>query len=178
MFVCPNALTPGDYALQFAVGNEAVLVTPLAVGPSTRQFTVPPVQNEVGATLGADIRLAGFNTQVDPDHLTVELVWQAQGTPAADAKVFVHLLDSAGAIVAQSDALPAGNAHANAWVAGEVSVDPHTLQLPADLPPGEYTLLAGMYDPLTGQRLTAIGPDGQRFADDAVLLATQRLPAP
>ena len=174
----PDALTPGDYALQFAVGDEAVLVTPLAVGPSTRQFTAPPVQNEIGATLGADIRLAGFNTQADPDRLTVELVWQAQGVPAADAKVFVHLLDSAGAIVAQSDALPTGNAHASAWVAGEVIVDAHVLPLPAELPPGEYTLVAGMYDPLTGQRLMAIGPDGQRFADDAAQLTTVFLSAP
>ena len=86
-------------------------MTPLAVGPSTREFTLPPVQNEVGATLGADIRLAGFNTQADADRLTVELVWQAQGAPAADAKVFVHLLDNANAIVAQSDALPAGDGH-------------------------------------------------------------------
>jgi hypothetical protein len=46
-------------------------------------------------------------------------------------------------------------------------VDRKALLLPADLPPGQYTLVAGLYDLATLQRLT-LSPSGE----DHVLLGT------
>ena len=34
--------------------------------------------------------------------------------------------------------------------------DSYTLALPADLPAGEYQILAGLYDPVSGQRLPLV----------------------
>jgi hypothetical protein len=56
--------------------------------------------------------------------LTVTLDWQMGGETGASEKVFVHLVDSAGQIVAQSDALPADGlpyAH-DAVTAGPISL--------------------------------------------------------
>ncbi len=44
---------------------------------------------------------------------------------------------------------------------GEFVADEHTLAASATLPSGRYRLIAGLYDPLTGERLAA--PDGQTF---------------
>jgi hypothetical protein len=48
---------------------------------------------------------------------------------------------------------------ASAWIEGEWIIDEHVLSLPAELPPGSYTLVAGLYDAATGQRVP--GPDGE-----------------
>jgi hypothetical protein len=60
--------------------------------------------------------------------------------------VFVQLLDSAGALVTQHDAEPAGNTLPTVdWPLGVGITDRHALRLPPDLPPGQYTLIAGLY---------------------------------
>jgi hypothetical protein len=58
-------------------------------------------------------------------------------------------------------------------MAGEVILDEHSLPVPDAT--GTYRLLAGMYDPLTGQRLPARDASGQRIPDDAVPLGDVEL---
>ena len=62
------------------------------------------------------------------------------------------------------------------WQTGDRIYDEKTIALPAGLPPGDYTLVVGLYDPATGERLPAVGPDGQRYANDAVVLYQHTLP--
>jgi hypothetical protein len=86
----------------------------------------------------------------------VTLVWQALKDTGHDYKVFVHLLNSEGQLVAQSDAVPANwTRPTNDWQIGEFVTDTHTLDLGPDLPPGLYRLRAGMYD--YGGRLQVAG---------------------
>ena len=89
--------------------------------------------------------------------MTVTLVWQSTMPTAEGNKVFVHLVNGDGAIVAQSDAEPAGGYSTDRWVEGEVVTDTHVLALPPDLPSGDYHLRVGLYDPITGRRLPAAG---------------------
>ena len=71
-----------------------------------------------------------------------------------DHTVFVHLLNGAGELVLTGDGPPAGGYfNSSLWQPGDIIPDPHTLLLPADLPPGEYQLAIGLYEPLTGVRL-------------------------
>jgi hypothetical protein len=86
--------------------------------------------------------------------LEVTLHWHVLQTPDRDYHVFVHLLDASGEIVAQHDG-PAGGGTLPAlgWLPGEYLIDPHSLDLPSDLPEGDYRLAVGLYDPATGQRL-------------------------
>ena len=46
------------------------------------------------------------------------------------------------------------------WAPGEIIADPHPVVLPADLSPGRYRLLVGMYDLETLARLARL--DGVR----------------
>ena len=55
---------------------------------------------------------------------------------------------------AQSDAVPAEwTRPTTGWLPGEYVLDRHAIILPADLPAGKYDLVAGLYDPATGERL-------------------------
>jgi hypothetical protein len=75
-----------------------------------------------------------------------------------DYTVFVHLVDSAGKTVAQHDGQPSWEVPlpTSTWQPGEMLQDRHLLTLPADLPPGEYQLRAGVYYWQTLERLPVV----------------------
>ena len=78
--------------------------------------------------------------------LTVDLYWLALTTPQEDYKVFVHLVDKDGRVVAQSDGDPGGGfTPPRRLQGGEIMRDRRRLSLPAELPAGEYALHAGLY---------------------------------
>jgi hypothetical protein len=52
---------------------------------------------------------------------------------------------------------------------GENLSDEVSIALPADLAPGYYTLLAGLYDEGSGQRLSIQDAAGQMLGDSLVL---------
>lgn len=90
----------------------------------------------------------------------VDLVWRADGAVQQEAKVFVHLYDAAGNLVAQHDSVPVnGTRPTTTWEAGETLVDRHGLALP-DQVAGPLQLVVGLYEPATGERLrTSDGRD-------------------
>lgn len=84
----------------------------------------------------------------------VTLHWQAQSRLSLRYKVFAHLIGPDGQTWAQADDFPVcGTSHANSWEPSEVILDRHLLKLPPDLPPGNYTLRVGMYEPDLNLRL-------------------------
>ena len=114
----------------------------------------------------------------EEDVLKVTLDWRCVATPKQSYTVFVHLYGpTPGPPVAQQDGPPVHNYVPTAfWQAGDRIYDEKTIALPANLPAGEYTLGAGLYDSATGERLPAIGPDGQRYPNDTVTLYQHTLP--
>ncbi|MEJ2210863.1 MAG: phospholipid carrier-dependent glycosyltransferase, partial [Anaerolineae bacterium] len=78
--------------------------------------------------------------------LAVTLYWQPLQALDREYHSFVHLVDAGGQTVAQNDHRPGGVYYPTTlWRPGERLRDLHTLSLPADLPPGDYRLVAGMY---------------------------------
>jgi len=168
----------GDFRLELASGAARAPVGVLTVQASNRRFDLPsaPPMTPVDALFGGQMRLAAYETGARGASLGVTLAWQALTRPAVDTTVFVHLLDTNGEIVAQSDKAPGVEQPSSQWVAGEVVLDTHALALPPDLPPGEYGLRVGVYDALTQERLAVVDAGGQPVADSAVRLGTVRLP--
>jgi len=79
---------------------------------------------------------------------------------AVNYTVFVQLLDQEGQVAAQIDRQPqAGAAPTTTWLPGEILTDPYAINLPADLPPRSYRLIAGLYNAATGERLLAASGD-------------------
>lgn len=113
----------------------------------------PATEMEVPVALnfGDHISLQGYtlaNTELAPsDILQLTLFWQTNRKLEQRYKVFLHLLDENGELVAQRDSEP-GSAlkPTTIWQPAETITDNHGLLLPADLSPGKYTLVLGLYD--------------------------------
>jgi hypothetical protein len=87
------------------------------------------------------------NPQVKPGgELTALTYWQATLLPLPPLKAFVHLTDSNGRLMAQSDGL---NAPPQFWRAGDVIVQLHRFQIPPDAAPGVYQWTVGLYNAQT-----------------------------
>jgi len=88
------------------------------------------------------------------DVLNLSLVWRPQQALDRDYKVFVHLAGDDGQPVAQWDGLPCFNlSQTSRWPAGEDVQDHVLMTIPTSVPPGVYSLLVGLYDGASGERL-------------------------
>jgi mannosyltransferase len=87
-------------------------------------------------------------TRVRPnDALQVRLNWVTEAPLTVRYKVFVQLLNNQGMLVAQRDSEPGGGqALTTLWQPHNTVTDNHALAIPADLVPGTYTLIIGLYD--------------------------------
>jgi hypothetical protein len=103
-----------------------------------------------GAQFGEHITLAGCRlnsrTFAAGDALQLQLEWLTDAPLLERYKVFVQLLDASGVLVTQRDSEPVGGLGlTTTWQPGEPVTDNHALFLPADLPPGDYRLIIGLY---------------------------------
>jgi hypothetical protein len=146
---------------------------PVAVSQATG---LPLPERTLNAPVG-DAVLTGFDRTLQPrpgGAVGVTLLWRATAAGLGNASSFVHLVDPAGQTVAQSDGWPdCGRAPTSAWQPGEDIADPHAVSLPDDLPPGDYRLVAGMYDAATGRRWAV-----PNAPDDTLDLGVVRVEAP
>jgi hypothetical protein len=155
----------------YKAGEAWIDTVRLAHYGTAQPVTVPYV--DVEATVGESVVLDGYQlpakTYRGGDIVPLTLTWRAEATPKTPMKVFVHLVDQAGELVAQVDMEPqAGFAPTTTWTPGARIVDRYGISLPSDLPAGVYTVLVGMYR-FDGQRLT-ISHAGA-VVGDALLLA-------
>ena len=121
-------------------------LAPIKVIPIQRTFTTPTIQNPTSIRFKDVIELAGYNVKGNQ----IELIWKALGTPEQDLIAFIHVEDSSGKIIAQSDSVPANwSRPTTGWVQGEYIVDTRTLP---PLPNGGITLYIGFADRSTGDR--------------------------
>jgi uncharacterized membrane protein len=93
-------------------------------------------------------------TTVSPgDRVPVDLLWQAQRARREPLVVVIQLLDGQGQVVAGLEQQPLdGRYPTQNWASGELVRDRHSLEIPADLPPGAYRLVAGVYRAADRQR--------------------------
>lgn len=96
---------------------------------------------------GYDVRQA--DTITPGSDVLVTLYWEVLAVPAQDYQGFVHLahVDNYAAKIAAQDASPTEPFEpVSEWLQGMFWVGrTYRLTIPADTPPGEYTLITGMY---------------------------------
>ncbi len=141
--------------------GDPVTLGQMEVTAPPRSFERPVMMAESGAIWQNGITLIGYDLP-DPSaasgDLPLTLYWQPQAQIDRSLKVFVHLVDASGEIVSQQDQVPASaDRPTTGWAPGEVIADRYALPLPDNLPPGDYMLRIGWYDPLTGERLSLTG---------------------
>jgi 4-amino-4-deoxy-L-arabinose transferase-like glycosyltransferase len=154
-------------------GQTMVDLAEVEVQDRGHSYTPTAPSHTQVAPLDSYVELTGYDmqeaTQAPGSALEVTLHWHTLETPDKNYHAFVHLLDGNGEIVAQHDGPPGeGKLPTLGWLPGEYLTDTHLLQLPSDLPDGEYRLGVGLYDPTTGLRL------GERIIlSKPVLVATR-----
>jgi hypothetical protein len=154
---------------EFGEGGELQLFAPRVPGGVS---PLPPM-----ARLTSGVNLIGYTIERPAwDQLQVTLYWWAARSPSQSYTVFTQVLDGEGNLVAGHDSSPAdGAAPTHTWVPGHVYADTHLIELPLNLPPGTYRVVAGMYN-FNLRRLVATGPDASIFKDNAVPLEEIELP--
>jgi 4-amino-4-deoxy-L-arabinose transferase-like glycosyltransferase len=130
---------------------------------------------------GGEISLVGHSPIpekiVAGEILPLTFMWQAQAEISSEYKVFVHLLDGEGRIVAQRDSAPVGGwLPTTSWQVGGSIRDNHGLLIPGSVVAGEYRLMAGLYD-AEGGRLPVRDARGEAVGD-SLSLGTVQVSAP
>ncbi len=145
---------------------EGRTVTPTIARYKINGVSSVEIQNPVRFNFENQITLAGYSVENSPDRLRVRLYWRARQIINEDYKVFVHLVDRRGEIVAQQDSQPQHDAYPTSfWGVGETVPDDYELTVPADAS-GECRVVVGLYRSGDGTRLIVEG-DG-----DSIVLAT------
>jgi mannosyltransferase len=91
------------------------------------------------------VRIAN-NKLVAGDIIQITLAWLTEEILEDRYKVFLHLVDEEGKIVAQQDNEPVGGmSPTTSWNPGEIVIDKHGVVIPEAILPGEYQLLLGLY---------------------------------
>ena len=182
----PNQPQP-NHVLRFTFYDRVVLgvvlgitaVTILLFQPigwlhySSSGYAAAAAETAVFVDFGEQIALIGYDVpgqQARPgDEIDVVVYWQAERPLDITYQAFVHLLRADGSLVAQSDKLNPGDFPTRQWPLDKYIRDEHQLQLPPDLPPGEYTISVGLWVQSEGWRLPVLDKNGRQIGDNYVL---------
>ena len=164
----------------FPLGEVKATDTARAIAFST--VSAPPQmawawpQQDTQLVFGDALTLVGSDmpggmTYSAGNALPVSLLWRATGSLDRDYTVAVYVVSQDGALVAQQDAPPDyGFSLTTAWQPGMFYRDNHAVQLPDDLPSGDYDVWVAVYwwqDP--GARLPVTTAQGEPVGDHAVI---------
>jgi hypothetical protein len=169
-------------------GNRHPGYTPVWAAPAwaaeDRRFAVyrfepdnPTPQVSTHVSLAGGVSLLGYDLIVSPDQpvgagsrVGLYLYWQTTESLTESLKVFVHLFDPQGNLIAQHDSLPAMWTYdTRDWQPGEVVVDFHWMKVPPGVGSGSYTIATGLYDEVAGERWPVLGGSGQPGGDQITL---------
>lgn len=108
----------------------------------------------------------------DVIHLTLE--WESLAPAGESYTIFLHLIDPANRPLVTLDYTPLGGSTPThlwipKWLPGQRMLDPYRLEVPADLPPGEYLIEVGLYEMTGKRRLQLSNSDGNVAGDRYIL---------
>ncbi len=120
--------------------------------------TDPTPTHPLWANFDQQLIFHGYSLPPTPlspgERVPLTLVWQAQAAPPTDYAIFVQLRDVQNRTLVSADHQPyQGHLPTSTWPAGAVIQEMTWLDLPPDLPPDDYPLYVGLYDPATLERL-------------------------
>ncbi len=149
----------GAYTLRMAaflrngrLGEHWLGVVVVPVPPPDALPTTPPLGD-----LAGQVTLLAAEVEQMPGQWRVHLMWRAETRLDADYSIFVHLTPPDDAIpLAQGDDAPLdGRYPTRLWATGEVVAD--RFDVPTlGLPPGDYVLRVGLFNPQRGRLGEAI----------------------
>lgn len=170
-------LPVGEASVSVPLRHEGQLsdVTQVTIGPIKIGKTPPnlalaaaqpqvPVNQPFGNSM--ELKLLGYDwSNSSGSDLYLRLYWQVEAPLNVDYTTFVHLRDASGELVAQQDQPPLKGAYPTSlWDQGEIIADEITLSIPPTLTAGRYEVVVGLYNPVSGERLTVPGSSNQALS--------------
>ena len=177
----PPSLSPGIYRLSLERWQDGgkldgTLLGLLRIEDHPRMPVADRVQHPSDARVG-ELQLLGYSANQQPrrgqvtDFITH---WRVIERPARDGVIFLHLTSAQGRLISQDDNPPIVDGLVRSTVtyrSGEGINQLHRLEIPRDLPAGQYSLYAGVYDRQSIARWPA-QQNGLPAKDNLVLLGT------
>jgi hypothetical protein len=165
--------------------TKPIGLTPIYIEPD-HEFVIYRIEptntaTAASARFGGGVALAQSEVRVSrpvTDTLSREvgvfLQWTIDRAQTTSYKVFVHVVDANGQLVAQDDSVPGLWLRSTTdWQPGETVIDFHRLRI-TNAQPGSYTVLVGLYDEGNGERLKQVDSTGTPL-DDKLTLSTLEL---
>jgi uncharacterized membrane protein len=173
----PAHAREGTVPLRIVLSDgQSVDLALFTIEKTDRVFVAPNAQFAQRANFGNAIALVGYDLStlnLKPDEtLKLTLYWHARAKMDKSYTVFAHLLDAAGKVIAQQDALPLRGARpTTTWVANEYLADAYELVLKPDTPPGVYRIEIGWYDAADPAfaRVPVLDDNGVAVSDHVIL---------
>ena len=162
--------------------EDTVVLYSLPVLDANRQVPTPPQTADY--RFAGDFALAGYALPESAQAggtLDLSFWWRTGGRPAIDAEYiqFIHLFHENGQDYRVYDRAPFDDRYPTAdWAANMTAVETFALPLEADLPPGEYTVRTGMYEPVNKDRIQVTDASGATVTDLSIILGTVTITAP
>jgi hypothetical protein len=105
------------------------------------------------------------------DELLLTLTWLSLSQANTDDTIFAHLVPPYQPPVAQADGDAwRGLLPLRVWQPGDVIREQRTIPLPGHADSLDYEIRVGIYNRMSGERLLAQTPTGERLPDDAVII--------
>jgi len=167
----PNGVEPVGNAQPLYASNGALAAK---VFPARWQGVSPVIQ-PFDASFANGLDLVGYQASelAAGQPLTITLYWRPRHAVQADAQMVVQLLDRDGQKRAAIHDWPLREAYrVRAWATNETIPTSYRFDIPSDLPPGPYRLIAGPYDLIHQRRIPLLG--GQGYPT----VATLKIPLP
>jgi hypothetical protein len=189
----PHALPAGRYPVSVDLKNLSTdTVLPLNLSLGEWEVTAhpnPPQTDDLLANfrqrvglVNATARLNGRYTAPWSDPITAQpgdtiqlnLRWRALAKAEESYTVFVHLIDLSNQPIVALDYTPLGGAVPThlwipKWLPGQEMTDPYSLQIPPELPTGQYLIEVGLYEMVGLRRLHLAAADGSIIGDRYIL---------
>ncbi len=152
--VYPTAL-PLAGSIEAALGGAQRISDPAALWTGLSlpaPFAAMP-EIAYAARFGDELQLLGYDVASNcgvAEACDILTYWQVIAPPDGQRRMFLHVVDQAGELMAQDDRLGAPAAH---WQAGDIILQQFTL------PSLARELRLGVYDPVSGMRLPVDGGD-------------------
>ncbi len=126
------------------------------------------VANDYRAAFDDRARLVDVEIAPEDSRLRVMSAWGCLATFDAQDTIFVHAIDAGGQLAAQADGDPLrGLLPLSECQPGEQIRDVRFITLP----PGAYAIRVGIYNRVSGERLTAVDATGQALPDGAATIS-------
>jgi len=137
-------------------------------------------QHQTAYHLGNTIEMLGYDLNGDTfkpgDRVNLSVYWYARAPITYGYASFVHF-STGGPPLAQADKLNPAGRPTKEWTSDGYIRDDYTIQLPDNIPPGDYQIRVGLYtcdtmpvgDCGNGERLIVTDANDQNLGDAVVL---------